>query len=182
MLPCPLLILRRWIIVLSSCLHVFSNIRIAGRESQALKNENPDSLGNMVFGRLCPLLIIKILPLRVFDDLHCATMYGQTLRECVEHGMLLCIYSWSAFWVLRLYASLTGSCFCLIFFSFFVCLFFLLLISETFIFFSQLLSAFAWPSCSLCALYCLCFCCEPVTLLSWPILPQNPGVCLNLCY
>lgn len=59
---------------------------IAGRESWALKNENPDCPGNMVFVRLCPLLIIKILPLRVFNDLHCATMYGQTLRECIAHG------------------------------------------------------------------------------------------------
>ncbi|KAM7524534.1 hypothetical protein LguiA_014436 [Lonicera macranthoides] len=38
-----------------------------------------------LFGRLCPLLIIRLLPLRVFNDLKSSHVYGQLLNEDSRH-------------------------------------------------------------------------------------------------
>ncbi|GAB4851595.1 hypothetical protein Ancab_030997 [Ancistrocladus abbreviatus] len=50
---------------------------------------NPHMSSDLVptlFDRLCPLLIIKLLPLRVFDDLHSTIMYGQFLGQGIAQG------------------------------------------------------------------------------------------------
>ncbi|MCL7036267.1 hypothetical protein MKW94_009830 [Papaver nudicaule] len=45
------------------------------------KGDDSCKLRNTVFDRLCPLLIIRLLPLRVFDDLNSSIMYGHLLNE-----------------------------------------------------------------------------------------------------
>ncbi|KAF5175422.1 Arm repeat superfamily protein [Thalictrum thalictroides] len=42
-------------------------------------------LKNSLFGRLCPLLIIRLLPLKVFNDLSSTAMYGQLLNVDALH-------------------------------------------------------------------------------------------------
>ncbi|OUZ99900.1 hypothetical protein BVC80_9069g4 [Macleaya cordata] len=44
-------------------------------------------LKDSLFDRLCPLLIIRLLPLKVFDDLNSSIMYGQLLNQEIVHGM-----------------------------------------------------------------------------------------------
>lgn len=40
---------------------------------------------NSLFSRLCPLLVIKLLPLKVFDNLNSPLVYGEHLKESVVH-------------------------------------------------------------------------------------------------
>ncbi|KAJ4979551.1 hypothetical protein NE237_010331 [Protea cynaroides] len=40
-----------------------------------------------LFDHLCPLLIIRILPLRVFNDLNSSAMYGQLLNQEITNGI-----------------------------------------------------------------------------------------------
>ncbi|KAL9252043.1 hypothetical protein AKJ16_DCAP05892 [Drosera capensis] len=60
-----------------------------GRNVLSMGESKPDGntdmilLQQMLFDRLCPLLIIKLLPLRVFDDLLSTVMYGQSLHPGV---------------------------------------------------------------------------------------------------
>ncbi|XP_056696131.1 uncharacterized protein [Spinacia oleracea] len=61
------------------------SIHAAGQK-RTCENDDSDCVENMLFDRLCPLLIIKMLPLRVFDDFNCMAMYGQTLKQCVANG------------------------------------------------------------------------------------------------
>ncbi|PIA65155.1 hypothetical protein AQUCO_00100569v1 [Aquilegia coerulea] len=42
-------------------------------------------LKNSLFGRLCPLLVIRMLPLKVFNDLSSTVMYGQLLNVDALH-------------------------------------------------------------------------------------------------
>ncbi|GAB2233247.1 hypothetical protein Droror1_Dr00002466 [Drosera rotundifolia] len=60
-----------------------------GRNVLSMGESKPDGntdmilLQQMLFDRLCPLLIIKLLPLRVFDDLLSTVMYGRSLHPGV---------------------------------------------------------------------------------------------------
>lgn len=58
----------------------------AAAKKKTCKNDESDSMKYVLFDRLCPLLIIKMLPLRVFNDFNCMTMYGQTLKQCIASG------------------------------------------------------------------------------------------------
>ncbi|XP_073132125.1 uncharacterized protein [Henckelia pumila] len=51
------------------------------------KDGNSDvmNLENRLFCHLCPLLVIRLLPLRVFDDLNSPLLYGDFLRTCDLH-------------------------------------------------------------------------------------------------
>ena len=40
-----------------------------------------------LFDHLCPLLILRLLPQRVFDDIDSSTIYGRFLREDSVNGM-----------------------------------------------------------------------------------------------
>ena len=51
--------------------------------TEALKHEN-------LFIRLCPLLIIRLLPLKVFDDLNAPLVYGKSLNNSETQG--ICLY------------------------------------------------------------------------------------------
>lgn len=42
-----------------------------------------------LFSRLCPLLVIRLLPLRVFDDLNSPLVYGKLINESAFNGMFL---------------------------------------------------------------------------------------------
>lgn len=44
-----------------------------------------------LFTRLCPLLVIRLLPLRVFDDLNSPLVYGEIPHNSAVHGMFLTI-------------------------------------------------------------------------------------------
>ncbi|XP_044468283.1 uncharacterized protein LOC123197869 isoform X1 [Mangifera indica] len=48
-------------------------------------SEESMEMQQSLFERLCPLLIIKLLPLRVFDDINSYTMYGQCLNKETFH-------------------------------------------------------------------------------------------------
>ncbi|CAO2822198.1 unnamed protein product [Amaranthus hypochondriacus] len=50
------------------------------------KNDVSDNMKNVLFDRLCPLLLIKMLPLKVFDDFNCMNMYSPTLKRCIASG------------------------------------------------------------------------------------------------
>lgn len=43
-------------------------------------------LEDSLFDRLCPLLIIRLLPLRVFNDLNSSVMYSRLLNEDTVDG------------------------------------------------------------------------------------------------
>lgn len=43
-------------------------------------------LKDHLFDRLCPLLIIRMLPLKIFNDLNSTHMYGQLLKQDALHG------------------------------------------------------------------------------------------------
>lgn len=67
-------------------------------QNQLLKSENETftrddslSLEGSLFNRLCPLLIIRLLPLEVFNDLDSSVMYGQLLNEDILHGKCLVV-------------------------------------------------------------------------------------------
>lgn len=59
-------------------------------ENRTCKSGDTDCLKRVLFDRLCPLLIIKMLPLRVFDDFNSMTMYGQLLKKRVASGKFSC--------------------------------------------------------------------------------------------
>lgn len=40
-----------------------------------------------LFERLCPLLIVRLLPLRVFNDLNSSVVYGQIRNAPFMHGI-----------------------------------------------------------------------------------------------
>ncbi|KAK9142625.1 hypothetical protein Syun_012025 [Stephania yunnanensis] len=43
-------------------------------------------LDHCLFDHLCPLLIIRLLPLRVFDDLGSSVVYGHVLNQATTRG------------------------------------------------------------------------------------------------
>lgn len=55
--------------------------------SEAIKHEH------CLFTRLCPLLVIRLLPLRVFDDLKSPLVYGEIPHNSTVRGMFLIIFS-----------------------------------------------------------------------------------------
>ncbi|GAB2295532.1 hypothetical protein Dimus_029696 [Dionaea muscipula] len=59
---------------------------ISRGEGKSHVNSDMVCLQQMLFDRLCPLLIIKLLPLRVFDDLLSTIMYSQFLQSGVILG------------------------------------------------------------------------------------------------
>ncbi|XP_059646314.1 uncharacterized protein LOC132292139 isoform X2 [Cornus florida] len=54
-------------------------------ESRTYSSDDSVELQQSLFCRLCPLLIIRLLPLRVFDDLNSSTVYGELLNQSVLH-------------------------------------------------------------------------------------------------
>lgn len=46
-----------------------------------------------LFERLCPLLIIRLLPLRVFNDVNSSIMYGQLRNKVINRGMILVFFN-----------------------------------------------------------------------------------------
>ncbi|OMO71598.1 Cytochrome P450 [Corchorus olitorius] len=46
-------------------------------EMRTCASDDSEKMQQFLFERLCPLLIIRLLPLRVFDDLNSSVMYGQ---------------------------------------------------------------------------------------------------------
>lgn len=61
------------------------------------KQDNQDedmslSVQQSLFERLCPLLVIRMLPLEVFNDLSMSVMYGQLPNRAIVHGIFLYLY------------------------------------------------------------------------------------------
>lgn len=56
--------------------------------SGTYKSDESERNYQSLFERLCPLLVIRLLPLRIFDDLNLSIMYGQLLNELTtnEYG------------------------------------------------------------------------------------------------
>ncbi|XP_037491270.1 uncharacterized protein LOC105645187 isoform X2 [Jatropha curcas] len=54
-------------------------------ESKSCQNEDLMGMQQSLFERLCPLLIIRLLPLRVFNDLNSFIMYGQLPVQGITH-------------------------------------------------------------------------------------------------
>ncbi|KAJ8769650.1 hypothetical protein K2173_005253 [Erythroxylum novogranatense] len=50
---------------------------LSRRENRSYTTKDTDIVQKDLFQRLCPLLIVRLLPLRVFNDLKSAIMYGQ---------------------------------------------------------------------------------------------------------
>lgn len=55
--------------------------------SGTYKSDESERNYQSLFERLCPLLVIRLLPLRIFDDLNLSIMYGQLLNELTTNGM-----------------------------------------------------------------------------------------------
>ncbi|KAK9986731.1 hypothetical protein SO802_031682 [Lithocarpus litseifolius] len=55
-------------------------------EGRTSTNDDPVKMQQSLFERLCPLLIIRMLPLRIFDDLNLSAMYDKLLIQGIMHG------------------------------------------------------------------------------------------------
>ncbi|XP_059462765.1 uncharacterized protein LOC132191689 isoform X2 [Corylus avellana] len=55
-------------------------------ESGTYTNHDSVTMQQSLFERLCPLLIIRMLPLRIFNDLNSSIMYDQVLIQGILHG------------------------------------------------------------------------------------------------
>ncbi|KAM4091257.1 hypothetical protein ACJW30_09G123600 [Castanea mollissima] len=55
-------------------------------EGRTSTNDDPVKIQQSLFERLCPLLIIRMLPLRIFDDLTLSAMYDKLLIQGIMHG------------------------------------------------------------------------------------------------
>ncbi|KAM1482947.1 hypothetical protein TB2_034461 [Malus domestica] len=53
----------------------------SGRECQTYKSDDSENMQQTLFEHLCPLLIIRMLPLRVFNDLNSPIIYGQLFNH-----------------------------------------------------------------------------------------------------
>ncbi|XP_043692010.1 uncharacterized protein LOC122642563 isoform X2 [Telopea speciosissima] len=60
---------------------------LTGWKSGTYTEDDSVKLQHPLFDHLCPLLIIRILPLRVFNDLNSAAMYGQLLNQIIVNGI-----------------------------------------------------------------------------------------------
>ncbi|GLT55250.1 hypothetical protein SLA2020_283890 [Shorea laevis] len=55
-------------------------------ESTTYTNHDSVKMQQSLFERLCPLLMIRMLPLRIFNDLNSSIMYDQVLIQGILHG------------------------------------------------------------------------------------------------
>ncbi|XP_065618285.1 uncharacterized protein LOC112025718 [Quercus suber] len=55
-------------------------------EGRTSTDDDPVKMQQSLFERLCPLLIIRMLPLRIFDDLNLSAMYDKLLIQGIMHG------------------------------------------------------------------------------------------------
>ncbi|KAL5744037.1 hypothetical protein ACOSQ2_027153 [Xanthoceras sorbifolium] len=62
------------------------NERFSKWECGTSTSEESVKMQQYLFEHLCPLLIIKLLPLRVFDDLSSSIIYGRLLNAITAHG------------------------------------------------------------------------------------------------
>ncbi|XP_050367158.1 uncharacterized protein LOC126785487 [Argentina anserina] len=58
---------------------------LSGLECQTYNNDDSGKLQQTLFEHLCPLLVIKMLPLRVFNDLDSTVMYGRLSNQEIIH-------------------------------------------------------------------------------------------------
>ncbi|KAJ8638025.1 hypothetical protein MRB53_012292 [Persea americana] len=54
-------------------------------ENETFTSDNSLSLKGSLFSHLCPLLIIRLLPLELFNNLNSSVMYGRLLNEGILH-------------------------------------------------------------------------------------------------
>lgn len=40
------------------------------------RRDNPDEMQDTLFDRLSPMLVLRILPMRIYSDLSCSFLYG----------------------------------------------------------------------------------------------------------
>ncbi|KAH0977014.1 hypothetical protein GBA52_026733 [Prunus armeniaca] len=57
----------------------------SGRECQTYRSDDSEKMQQTLFEHLCPLLIIRMLPLRVFNDLNSSIVYGQLFNQGIFH-------------------------------------------------------------------------------------------------
>lgn len=80
-----------FVLALSSGDECFSEWKRTDSNSEAMKHEH------CLFSRLCPLLVIRLLPLRVFDDLNSHVVYGEIPHNSAVHGMFL-LFNLFSYW------------------------------------------------------------------------------------
>lgn len=62
-------------------------------------SDNSVEMQISLFERLCPLLIIRLLPLQIFNDVNSSVMYGQLHNKVINRGMLLVFFNnYCVFW------------------------------------------------------------------------------------
>ncbi|KAB2636135.1 hypothetical protein D8674_026669 [Pyrus ussuriensis x Pyrus communis] len=59
----------------------FDGNSFSGRECQTYKSDDSENMQQTLFEHLCPLLIIRMLPMRVFNDLNSPIIYGQLFNQ-----------------------------------------------------------------------------------------------------
>ncbi|XP_021814522.1 uncharacterized protein LOC110757258 [Prunus avium] len=57
----------------------------SGQECQTYRSDDSEKMQQTLFEHLCPLLIIRMLPLRVFNDLNSSIVYGQLFNQGIFH-------------------------------------------------------------------------------------------------
>jgi hypothetical protein len=72
-------------------------------ESRKYTDEDSVKMQQSLFEHLCPLLIIRLLPLRVFNDLSSSVLYGQLPSESIAHGLFVTSLSLFSFLFLPLF-------------------------------------------------------------------------------
>ncbi|KAL5981987.1 hypothetical protein ACLOJK_016054 [Asimina triloba] len=59
--------------------------------SRSFNVQDSVELKDALFDHLCSLLIIRVLPLKIFNDLNSSVMYGQLLKQGVLQGHFFCL-------------------------------------------------------------------------------------------
>jgi len=63
---------------------------LARWECRSYSSDEYEEMQRTLFEHLCPLLIIKMLPMKTFDNLNSSVMYGQ-LSQNKTHGIYSCL-------------------------------------------------------------------------------------------
>ena len=61
-------------------------------ESRTYTSDDSANLQQLLFEHLCPLLIIRMLPLSVFNDLNSSDMYGQLINQGIVYFSFRCSF------------------------------------------------------------------------------------------
>lgn len=86
-----LLVIISFVIHFQFCCRIGESF-ISRWEQRTYTSEEFEEMQRSLFDRLCPLLIIKVLPLKTFNDLNSSIMYGHLSKNIIQ-GIYFCLVS-----------------------------------------------------------------------------------------